>query len=139
MIDALTFEDRRSICQRSEIDVLTFEDRCVDLRRSMCRPSKIDDRCVDLRRLMIDVSTFEHRWSMCRPSNIDGRCEIMLLYLPQWLRNYAAILAQNIDTIVVCELRWVFALQCFHLSCIEYSNFNNLNKRLRCLLVTNYC
>ena len=71
------------------INVSTFEDR-----RSMCRPSRIDDRCVDLRRWMIDVPTFEDRWSLCLPSKIDDRCEIM-----------CATLAQNIDGIVVCELR----------------------------------
>ena len=94
--------------QSSKINVSTFDDRCVDFRRSMCRLSKIDDRCVDLRRSTIDVSTFEDRSvdlrrSMCRPSKIDGRCEIMLLYL-----------LKNIDTIVVCELRRGFVLQCFH-------------------------
>ena len=42
---------------------------------------------------MIDVLTFEARRSMS---------------------NYVATLAQNIDTIVVCKLHHVFALQCFH-------------------------
>ena len=32
--------------------------------------------------------------------------------------HYAALLARNIDTIAVCELRRGFALQCFHLNCI---------------------
>ena len=59
----------------------------------MCRPLKMDDRCADLRRSMAVVST----------SKTDDRCEIMLLYT----------LAQNIDGIVVCELRRGFALQCF--------------------------
>ena len=60
---------------------------------AMFPPSIIEDYCVDLRR------------SMCRRLKIDDRCEIMLL------------LAQNIDTIVVCELRRGFALQCFHFYC----------------------
>ena len=68
----------------------------------MFPPSKIDDQ-------YHDVSTFEDRSvdfrnSTCRPSEIDGRYEIRLLY----------IVAQNIDTISVCELRREFALQCFH-------------------------
>ena len=108
--DVYAFNLRRLMCRPSMIDVSTFEDRCVDFRRSMidvstfedrrsmCRLSKIGvstfgDRCVDLRKSMIDVSIIEDRWSM-------------------W--NYAAILAKNIDTIVVCELRRGFALQCFH-------------------------
>ena len=58
-----------------------------DLRRSMCRPSKID------------VSTFEDRCVDLRRS--------------MW--NYVATLAQNIDTLVVCELCRRFALQFLHL------------------------
>ena len=65
----------------------------------MCRPSKIDGR------------------SLCRPSKIDDRCEIMLLY----------ILAQNIDSIVVCQLRRGFALQCFHLYSNNTINFGSIN------------
>ena len=94
--DVSAFDLWRSMCRLSKID-----DRCVDLRGSatfedgwsMCRPSKMDDQCADLRRSMVVVSTFEDRWSM-------------------W--NYVATLAQNIDGIVVCELRRGFALQCFH-------------------------
>ena len=43
------------------------------------------------------------------------------------MRNYVATLAQNIDGIVVSELRRGFALQCFqfysgrHISCIRYT------------------
>ena len=81
---------------------LTMERRCGQYSVTNCRyvgamfpPSIFEDRCVDLRRWMIDVPTFEDRWSMCRPSKTVDRCEI-------------------IDTIVVCELRQGFALQCFH-------------------------
>ena len=104
-----TFQDRWSMCRPSKIDVSTFEDRCVDLRRSMYRPSKIDGRCVDLQK-----STFENRWLMCWSSKID-----VSTFEHRWsMWNYAAILAKNIDTIVVCELRRGFALQCFHYYCI---------------------
>ena len=98
--DVSTFDLQRSMCRPLKIDVLTFEDR-----RSMCRPSRIDDRCVDLRRWMIDVPTFEDWWPLCRSRR-------------RWsMWNYVATLAQNIDGIVVCELRRGFALQCFHCSC----------------------
>ena len=100
--DVSAFDLLRSMCRPSKIDVSTFEDQ-----RSMCRPSRIDDRCVDLRRWVIEMPTFEDRWPLCQPSKTDDRCEIMLLYT----------LAQNIDGIVVSELRRGFALQCFHCSC----------------------
>ena len=91
--DVSAFDLRKSMCRPSEIDVSTFEDRWMT-----CRPLKIDDQCVDLQTSMcrtskIDVSTFEDRWS-------------------KW--NFVATLAQNIDIIVLCELRRGFALQCFH-------------------------
>ena len=77
MIDVSTFEDRWSMCRPSMIDVSTFEDRC--------RPSEID------------VSTFENRWLMCRSSKMD-----VSTFEHRWsMWNYAAILAKNIDTIVV--------------------------------------
>ena len=67
----------------------------------MCRPLKID------------VSTFEDRWLMCRPSKIDG--------------NYAAILAQNIDTILVCDLGGGFALHCFHYPLSRKTPYNKVS------------
>ena len=102
------FEDRCvdlqcSMCRVSKIDVSTFNDQCVSFRRSMCRLSKINNRCVGLRRSTIDVSTFEDRCVDLRTSVVDVKL--------------CCILVKNIDTIVVCELRRGFALQCFHYYC----------------------
>ena len=62
---------------------------------------------------MIGVSTFEDRFIlMCRLSKIDSRCVDLRTSIVDV--KLGAILAQNIDTIAVCELRQGFALQCFH-------------------------
>ena len=46
--------------------------------------------------------------------------------------NYVATLAQNIDTIVVCELHRGFALQCFH---IQHNQYDFFQLGGACLLV----
>ena len=56
---------------------------------------------------------------MCRPSKIDSRCVDLRTSMVDV--KLGCILAQNIDTIAVCELRRGFALQCFHYISKRYS------------------